>query len=68
MNNLLINKETLEGIGNFVDLDSKENILASVDFIIEYNLKSDTATEFSLTKELALLFDIKRLINSLPFA
>ena len=63
-----INQETLEGISNFVDLDSKENILTSIDFVIEYNLKSDIAGEFNLTHELGLLFDIKRLINCLPFS
>lgn len=62
---LKISPEVLSGISDFTDIDSKENILASIDFVIEYNMKNEAGE--GIMHELALLFDVKRLINCLPF-
>lgn len=66
--NLCINEETLQGIHDFIFCDDKDNMLEHIDRIIEIAVKSKMAEEFQISEELGLLYDVKRLINVLPFS
>ncbi len=58
--------ETIEAINDFIHIDENTAFLEKIDKIIEYNIKSGVLVEFSLQDDLGFLFDIKRLIASLP--
>lgn len=67
MKNVAINNEFLEAIKLFTSIDEKPNILQSIDTIIEINVRSGFAEEYQLGAELGILYDLKRLVETLPF-
>jgi len=66
--NITINEKTIDGIWQFVTIDEKDEMISKIDRIIEITVKTKTAEEFQLSEELALLYDVKRLIDVLPFS
>lgn len=58
---------TRDAINEFTRIDEKKAILQAIDDIVETSIKSGFAMEFQLNKEIGLLFDIRRLIDKLPF-
>lgn len=61
-------QEALQAISDFTNIGEKENLLDTIDRILEINIKSGIAEEYQLTAELGLLYDVKYLINKLPFS
>lgn len=58
--------ETIEAINDFIQIDHNHEFLNKIDCLIEFNIKSGVLTEYDLKDEVGFLFDIKRLIASLP--
>ena len=62
-----INNETLSGISDFINIDTKENMLENIDRIIEINIKDGFVVKYDLYGEIGLLYDVKRLVKALPY-
>ena len=66
--NLTINETVLEGIHDFVTTNDKKGFTQLIDSLCESVVKSGFLVEFDLSEEIGALYDVKRLINSLPFS
>ena len=66
--NITINETVLQGLHDFMFCDEKKNIINKIDRIIEISVRSGTVKEYELEEEMGLLYDVKRLIDVLPFS
>jgi hypothetical protein len=64
--NIALNTETLKGLDDFLCIDSKENMLDTIDDIIESAVRFGLISEYGMGAQIGLLFDIKNLIKTLP--
>lgn len=66
MNKFEINENTLKALDNFCYIKSKAEMLDNIEQIIKLNVITGNVREFEMEDEMALLFEVKRLIEALP--
>jgi hypothetical protein len=67
MEKIIITNDTMHLLECMVIDDTKENTLGHIDNIIEALVLNSALKDFDISDSVIVLFDIKRLLNSLEF-